>query len=320
MSKIKLEKLTEQLPSKFKFICFASYEERSVKCAKSINSSSIDDCVIFRSIEHKSLPSAQQIKEYIPQGREIPLKLSDFSKTAYTITQTVEELFENPDDCSTLIIDVTTFTHECLLIALRAVHLQNQQKQKFTNIYCVYTSAEKYSSWLSKGCKDVRNVYGFPGFFKPQKKNALILLAGYEIERATRTIELLEPDILFLGIGKNPTHENNTEDMKAYAEKITNWVKCRQENNSTFEFSCDDIEDAYKTLKTEIQNKKQDYNIIIVPLNTKLSTIATLLVALDEKDIQVCYSVPEFYNEEDYSTPDVYVTLVEMNKIGTFGQ
>ena len=84
-----------------------------------------------------------------------------------------------------------------------------------------------------------------------------------------------------------------------------------------FEFSCRDLEKTIETIKDIItQNPKANY--ILVPLNTKLSTISTAIVALENPQIQLCYAVPEIYNYENYSSPGENITIIELKDFSVF--
>ena len=76
----------------------------------------------------------------------------------------------------------------------------------------------------------------------------------------------------------------------------------------TFEFSVKDIDSTMTILNEQIR-KSNEYNHIIVPLNTKTSTLATGLVALEHPEIQICYAEPEAYNIDNYSEPGNTVFL-----------
>ena len=192
-------------------------------------------------------------------------------------------------------------------------------KEKFNSVYYLYNGADKYSvsdeldkAWLSKGCKDVRNVIGYPGLMRPVAKNCLILLTGFELERATRLIELIEPDRLLLGNAEDPISSNNAELMQHFKNKFEVWKNNYNSINcSSFDFSCKDVEKTINIL-TDITNSNKEENFIIVPLNTKLSTIAAGIVAIQNKNIQVCYSIPETYNINNYSSPSSNVTVVSL--------
>ncbi len=167
----------------------------------------------------------------------------------------------------------------------------------------------------------MRNVIGYPGRLKPSLKTHLTILSGYEIERATRLIDLLEPDILSLAVGddKDPTETQNKDMMTHFKEYFSSWTKNLRLDVDTFSFSCSDVEKTANKLIERFQDTKNE-NHIVVPLNTKLSTIATAFAALSVPDVQVCYSLPEIYNTEHYSEPSDNITIINLNKFPLFAQ
>ncbi len=50
-------------------------------------------------------------------------------------------------------------------------------------------------------------------------------------------------------------------------------------------------------LKHECERFK-DYNIVIAPMNKKISTIGAALLPLENTDIQLCYVPARYYNTE----------------------
>ena len=134
----------------------------------------------------------------------------------------------------------------------------------------------------------------------------MIVLVGFEHERASRLIELTEPDSLYIGCGiissQHITSEKHMGPMKVFEAMYKSFVATRV-NVNIFEFSARDIESTINALNV-IFEKTKKYNHIIVPMNTKISTIATGLIALQHPSIQLCYAEPEIYNFENYSVPD----------------
>lgn len=84
-----------------------------------------------------------------------------------------------------------------------------------------------------------------------------------------------------------------------------------------FDFSCRDIQKTVETLSSIISGAPNE-NYILVPLNTKLSTISTAIVALGNQKIQLCYAVPEVYNYGNYSTPDDKITAIDLKDFDVF--
>ena len=97
---------------------------------------------------------------------------------------------------------------------------------------------------------------------------------------------------------------------KKFNEWKSNFVEISTE---PFKFSCSDVEKTADILRKITQNKED--NFLIAPLNTKLSTVAVGLVALNNPAIQVCYAIPEVYNIKNYSEPSNNVTILDMKQL-----
>lgn len=302
-------------------ICCASFESRCLSIPSAI-ASKITDIIIYRNNSvtiSAADTNCDSLKRLFSSSsiQKIPFDRPEI--IADSMAKTIELL---ANKYKNLLVDTTTFTHEALLILLRILHLY---KESFDSILCLYAGAEEYSpgytpegTWLSKGCKDVRNVIGFPGIIKPIAKTNLILLAGFELERATKLIELVEPDCLILGNGIDPINDRISDTMTYFRDKYTAWkeeYKVIEKND--FEFSCRSIEQTVSTLSDIIFKAPED-NYILVPLNTKLSTISAAIVALENRRIQLCYAVPEVYNYENYSSPGDTVTIVDLKSFSIF--
>ena len=212
-------------------------------------------------------------------------------------------------DIKRILIDISTFTHEMLLILLKVLH---QKKHLFDKIEFLYVGASEYSvgddeehMWLSKGCKDVRTVLGYPGIIFPNKPICLILLVGFEHERAMGLINSMDPDQILMGCGLTGTNDVMSDshiNPMLFFEKMFKSLLSSRNNVKQFSFSVKNIEDTVNKIKEQIDNTKE-FNHIIVPLNTKTSTLATGIIALEDPTVQLCYAEPDEYNVENYSSP-----------------
>ena len=318
------EDINSKLPDKFIYICFASFEERSITISLSLNKNHIINTTILRGVNIDNQFAVNKICDRIDDCKIIDLNLNKPTAVAKILTGIIKGLssFEG----TSLVIDITTFTHETLTMLLKLVY---DNKKKFASIICLYNGASDYSNskvdgfnqmWLSKGCRDVRNVIGFPGLMRPASKTCLVILTGFELERTTRLIELLEPDKIVLGKGIDVIHPNHKSTIKHFHNKFEEWEENYKHGNCiNISFSCKDIQKTVSIL-VELISRNPDDNYILVPLNTKLSTIATTIVALHNSKIQICYAAPEMYNTKNYSSPDNNITIVELNKIEMFQQ
>ena len=302
-------KLDDALPKEYSFICFSSFEERCKTVAKSVKNSKILKSYVIRNIdsfmEEKNKENYSDLCSILQNNETININLNKPVEASSSFNVLVSQLIK--EQTKNLVVDITAFTHETLLFLIKFLSFY---KERFENIYFVYNNAVDYSDWLSKGCKEVRNVVGYPGTYKPSQKNHLILLTGFEKERATKLVELLEPDLVSLGNGVEPTDNNHSKTMCEIKNEFDVWAKNLQGVRiDTFAFSCKDINSTIKTLK-DIINRNLTDNFILIPLNTKLSTVSVALVAIENQSIQVCYPIPETYNLE-YSKPGDKVTVFD---------
>ncbi len=286
-------------------ICSASFENRCLAVASSIDLSMIDKALVCRYSGYAELSEDNNTKLHeiltekangISFDKDAPLSIYD---TLY------DAIFEcHP---KSVIIDISTFTRETILIILM---LFRQEVFKEIEVTLCYVPADRYSDcnggnnindiWLSKGVNEIRTVLGYAGSFTSLKKTLLIVLVGFEKERAEILINSFEADKLYLGCV--PPKESHNEELsfinKANFERLVRIVgEC-----NVFEFSCRYLQQTHDKLTNIIEKNKDDYNIIISPMNNKLSTLAVANVAFEYPDVQVCYASTNQYNTEAYSS------------------
>ena len=326
-SKIKINEVQSKLPTSFAFVCFSSYERRCTTIVKTLNPKSVETAYIFYN---KNLESNKEVQNHTAEistfllgnSNNIPLDLKNPMSVSEKITYCFKKIIVNKK--RVLVLDITAFTHEALLMVLRLLYTNIEH---FDSIQCLYNGASSYSGfnentdpqlvWLSKGCNDVRSVIGYPGLLDPTAKNILVLLTGFEFERATKLIDILNPDYVILGKGdrKAPTDKNHIRIMDHMSNKFETWSSSNKKLViKSFTFSCSDVERSRDDLLGQISDD-QDKNYIIVPINTKISTVAVAIVAFLNPSIQICYALPEVYNIENYSEPSENVTIIELSRI-----
>lgn len=312
--RIPLSGLQEQLKDRFHvFVCSASFETRSRSVADALPPSLFKRVLVCANDEFASIHATKTylLDRFGRSARSIALNAGDPLFTADRLQSAIASTVT--EGCRSYLIDITTFTHESLLILLRVlqIHLQRNETVQF-----VYTGALDYSlgdeprhKWLSKGINDIRSVLGYPGRVLPTKRLHLIVLAGFESERAERLIDEFEPNIISLGVGDpeqsvdTSLHQINKEFHGRLVEKF--------KGVGQFRFSCTDPRATAMALKRQVASVP-GHNVLISPMNNKISTIGAALTAFDDDDIQLCYATANEYNEDNYSSPrtDCYLFSV----------
>lgn len=290
------------------FICSSSFEKRCLSIASNININSVGKALIVSNMDsHEHVGSnADLLKKQL--GKLSIVVKSKTSDPLFTADNIISSLLETigEDFSGSILLDSTTFTHETLLILLRILFLRCP-KAKIT---CVYANAAEYSlgdevkqKWLSRGIGEVRSVLGYPGNIVPSRKTHLILIVGYEHERAAGIIEAIEPNSIALGYGRSgsATTEKDKDANELYLHLVEQMATSFADVNR-FEIPCDDPEGTRDEIQSQII-KAGDSNILLAPMNNKLSTIGAVWSALLDDNIQMCYAQALRYNYIGYSSP-----------------
>lgn len=296
-------------------ICSASFEERCLAVAAFINKDAVDVAIVCRYNGYVQLSENNNNKLLDTLGNKA-IAVSLDKDQPLAIYDTLHDIIIERRPKSVL-LDISTFTRETILIALM---LFKQDAFKEIDVTLSYVPADRYSTsennrindiWLSKGVNEIRTILGYAGSFTSLKKTLLIVLVGFEKERAEFLINSFEADKLYLGCV--PPQESHSEALseinKANFIRLTDLVgEC-----NTFEFSCRYLDRTFSVLKEIVESNKEEYNIIISPMNNKLSTLAVANVAFEYPEVQVCYASTNQYNTDAYSSAADKVILLEFS-------
>jgi len=295
------------------FICAASFEDRSLSVARQLPPSQVRSVLVCSNTGIQGDNATQQHKNFL---------LNKFGLNTLTASLPVDNplliadniaakldalLLSRPTPLRLCLVDITAFTQEALLILLQLV------VRKLGGTGCeidfIYTAANDYSvnegvkskKWLSSSIGAIRSVLGYSGEFDPAKPLHLIILMGIEVDKTVKLINTLEPAKLSFGLGRKYTSVKlgHTELSQLNYDKLP----IARSATDSFAFSCTSPSQTFKDLANYIA-KFPEYNTIIAPQNTKLSTMGAGLFAMENPDVQLCYAPANKYNIDGYSAPD----------------
>lgn len=296
-------------------ICCSSFEERCLALTSSIRLDTIDSALVCRYVE----PAQLSLKNHEKLMGLLKNKAKEvsFDKDApLSIYDTLHDAIKERDPKS-ILFDISTFTRETILIALM---LFRQELFCDIKVTLGYVPADRYSwanrdnineTWLSKGVSEIRTVLGYAGTYSSLKKTLLIVLVGFEMERANILISNFEADKLYLG--SVPPEESYSEELSKINKDSFKRLVSLVGACNTFEFSCRNLQQTHDVLKQIVEENRNGYNIIISPMNNKLSTLAVATVAFEYPEVQICYASTNQYNTEAYSSPTDEVALFDFS-------
>ena len=314
-----LRDVASRFPQTFDiFICSASYEKRCLSIPLQINPSIVNRALICANEDHidRMAENFGHLKAHFAnKAREVMLRTDNPLVGGDRLQKAIQEsIISKP---RTLVIDVTTFTHEGLLILLKLLSISLRQTDQ---VWIAYAPASEYAvglegdkKWLSRGIREIRSVLGYPGLLKPSQKMHLVILVGFEAERAELLIDAWEPDAVSLGKGFDATDEAKRHlptNIRTLRQLLVHYPR-----HDEFDFSCIDAGATKVALELQVA-KYPDHNTVIAPMNTKLSTIGAGLYALSNSDAQICYAPALTYNISNYSAPGEHCLLSELPLFG----
>jgi hypothetical protein len=286
------------------FVCSASYERRCRSVADNIDVSNVGTALIAKNENHTHVVGDNHVYlcSLFERHKSLLLNTDNPLQSADAILDQARVLCNGPG--KRWLIDITAFTHEGLLILFRVVaeSLRPEDRVEF-----VYAHAKEYSvgdpperKWLSKGIREVRSVLGFPGELLPSRRTHLIVLAGFEAERALALIQEYEPSLIAIGCG-DPSEEG-TRGHQQTNEAVVGRLRHVVGDIREFVFPCYDPDGTKAALKQQAESV-QGYNTIIAPMNTKISTVGAGCYAIENGAAQLCYGQANMYNYRAYSEP-----------------
>jgi hypothetical protein len=154
--------------------------------------------------------------------------------------------------------------------------------------------------WLTKGILEVNSVFGFSGKIRPSRPYHLVILMGFEVERASSLILEYEPAKISVGYAKQKS--SISDELYNLNKSRFEELQCEFPGMDQFEFSCTNINECKSDILAQIK-KFSNFNVIVSPMNNKISTVACALAAFDNDEIQLAIAVPAVYNVDNYSEP-----------------
>lgn len=301
------------------FVCSTSYEARSRSVAERLDPECVGIVAVLENVNFiKAVEGNAKLllNRFGTKAKLIELNSEDPLSVADTLRSHLLPIIESSR--SMCLIDVTTLTHEELLILMRMLPVWSPQRR----VVLAYTGADQYSvntepndKWLSRGVAETRSVLGYAGIMLPSRKLHLIVLVGFEHERAQSLIQRYEPALISLGLGQKEEsislghHLSNAE----FHEKVKNFAESISETISSvqrFEFSCIDPIRTKEAILSTAQ-RSPGYNVAVCPMNTKPSTIGAALAGFANESLQLVYVQPIEYNLDGYSTPGETCTIFD---------
>ena len=305
------------------FVCSSSFEDRCRSIADSVTTGSVGGALIFQNSDYEDYVAENTkylVSKFGERANVVRGSTTNALRTADELRRALIDARASGVGGMRILVDITTFTHESLLILLRLLRRHCDSDV----LECAYTNAREYSvgdnvsyKWLSRGVGEVRTVLGYPGNVKPSKKTHLIVVVGYEHERAAQLIERIEPHSISLGYGRSgsATTEKDKNANQHYSG-LVEAMAAQFDEVAKFEVLCDSPAATCAAISEQIKlGTDKGLNVILAPMNNKLTTVGAAIAAFNDDSVQICYAQALRYNYSSYSLPGTSCYTFDLSSV-----
>ena len=291
------------------FICCISFEERCINVVKHLNDSyTARRSLIIRYLadneaglrkKHQGI-ICDNLTGHIKNNNTIDPEFFD-KYNPYSFWYFLEESFKDFNSIERITIDITTFTKSYLLSLLRFLR-KRYPKAILRILYTKGIYPENES--LTWGVKDITILPHFGGSRLDKKNSILILLLGYEDDRAYGIWEFIDPLKTVAIIADPPTYLGAEKPSRKFNEAILDHPDTIKDKVSAM----DPLETRNKLSELYNDKEHEDLSFFIAPLGTKMQLIGVYLFFAEEVELsvgapraQIIYAYPARYNEKKYT-------------------
>lgn len=300
---LEIEKVSTIKPSlaDHVFVCTASPEKRCLGVIHKLSSSYRVNQSIIIQYEHKCkrreenmLAMEEELRQFGPVDKCVMNEgavLPKINELILNIRSTVEK-----QETPRITIDITTIIKWHLLILLRAL----AQHALLPYVRFLYTEPQEYitDQPLSVYVREIFPVPLFQGHYSFSRNTLLVIILGYEGNRAMALYENIDPDECLLLIAKpayNPKWEGRTEEMNKEIINLVGRKKVGYLHSRNPRIVSEQLE------KLLLSDKFLAYNHFIAPLGTKPQVLGLFNYFQNHREQTNIVSISPLRHSELYS-------------------
>jgi len=292
-----LTRLNERGPDDL-FICCASFEERCLSSTAKMGTDfltkfaiifTVEEQLYKKQVEHNMFRLQTELRKKATEGifviscqRENPIEGIN------QLENVLRQCKLKTDGGPFITVDISGFTKIYLLELLHYLAVD-----KGLGIPRLLHTTQRYlPTKLTRGIQQITTIPNFFGDPSWEKETVLVLLLGFEPERALAVWKQFNP-ARTIALITNPPRYGNLDYLK-YAQ---------QNNASLLSQPSVEVRDvppdnpyAIKTVLEAIHEETKDsFNMVIGPFGTKPQVVGAFLFHLEHRKAQIVYSFPASY-------------------------
>ena len=270
-------------------ITFASWEERFVLgLIANLDKFDVDEVWVFYFDEYKEMTAENRGKASKVAGSKLHLEMLSAVDAVSTWAAVVSRVGDLTSTRERLLIDYSTMPREIMWYVLWAA------EQRGADVECLYHSPKEYGiEWLSRDPRAPRMAFKLSGIADPSRRTALLITAGYDIQRVRRLVNWCEPERLMVGVQEGGRFSRNEDAMRIAEAELTKHAGCSTFKLDAFGESFGEVE-----IVNELRKVIDSHNVILASMGPKLSALSLYRIQRTHENVGLVYAPAGQYNEK----------------------
>lgn len=153
-----------------------------------------------------------------------------------------------------------------------------------------------YGDWLSREPQRPRLIYKLSGITRLKARTALVVLAGYDVDRTKQLMAFFEPEITLLGLqtfDKDPTNDERMRKQREQAERFGQDGRVECFSLDAYAPDCGE-----EVVGRRIAAYLESHNIIMSSLGPKLSAVSLYRLHRTHRATALAYAPSKEFNQQ----------------------
>lgn len=189
---------------------------------------------------------------------------------------------------SKAVVDISTMPREVIW------HVFWFLQYRQCEISYVYHRPGAYDGkWLSRDPDRPRLVYKMSGISRLGARTALVVLAGYDVDRVKHLVEMFEPSVTFLGLQTQSVDPLNQEKMEAQRAAFAGHASVKQ-----FVVDAYSADHGLADITATLADSADAHNVLMASMGPKLSAVSLYQLHQQNDALGLVYLPSREYNRE----------------------
>jgi hypothetical protein len=270
-------------------VAVAGWEERFVKGLRlDMESSSPVQLIVFAFEEYLSqTDDARAEVMELAKAKGIRHRELLVKREPIGLWRSVRDAFADREWAQrSVLVDITTMPREVIwwtFSSLRSVE---------SEVGYVYHRPESYpSTWVTRDTDQPRLVYQHSGVSEFGRYTCLLLVSGFDTDRAAQLIQFFEPRSVIIGLQVGSQYENQAKNVS-----LARGLLDRTPNVRFFDMDAYSSDHGLAAMEAAIVGQLGHYNIVAASLGPKPSAVALYRLHCKHPEIALTYAPSRQFN------------------------